>query len=363
MKNSIIITLSIIGVLILAAIGYAFWGMSNVPQTVENNNQNNPTTTTTPTENSNPNPGAPVVQTDSTSAPYISTVVVKGSVNPNGAATTYWYEYGKTSDLGSKTANYVIGSGYTNIYTPAYIIGLSANTNYYFRLVAQNSYGTVNGQTYSFTTNNTPAPTGTAPTTSTSAATSITKTTANLNGKINPNGTDTTYWFEYGTTAELGSVTDFQSAGNSKTASSVAVSVSNLKPATKYYFRLNAQNQFGTINGQILNFTTQGPAEPSAPTVSTTSATAIASTSAKLGGSVQTNGAVTTYWFEYSTSPSISAGLLSTPQLVLTDSATAVNLTTDLIGLKSNTKYYFRITAQNQYGTVRGSTMSFTTQK
>src|SRR4051812_3487898 len=38
--------------------------------------------------------------------------IVNGTVTPNGSPTTYWYEYGKTSTLGSSLPPQTIGSGY-----------------------------------------------------------------------------------------------------------------------------------------------------------------------------------------------------------------------------------------------------------
>src|SRR3989344_3550377 len=158
MNKNITTVVIVIALLLLAVVGYAVW-MAYNPTGVVVPNEN----TNTNTNNGEPvsQPTAPTVQTDSVAAPYISTVVVKGSVNPigccgtirintalyistvvvkgrfnpNGAATTYWFEYGKTSALGTKTSKYSIGSGFVKIYTPAYITGLEANTTYYFRLM------------------------------------------------------------------------------------------------------------------------------------------------------------------------------------------------------------------------------------
>ncbi|OGZ66153.1 MAG: hypothetical protein A3C50_01535 [Candidatus Staskawiczbacteria bacterium RIFCSPHIGHO2_02_FULL_43_16] len=254
MNKNLIIILSIVGIIALAGIGYAIWNASDNPQVV---NQENPGTTTNTANTNTIQAGAPIVQTDSTTAPYISTVVVNGTVNPNGAATTYWYEYGETSALGTQSSNYLVGSGYTAIYTPAYIIGLKSNTNYYFRLGAKNIFGTVNGTTHSFKTNTTPSPIGTAPVTTTNAATNISSTNADVRGQVNPKGSETTFWFEYGLTAELGAVTGFQLAGSGNALLPISALISNLQPFTKYYFRLNANNQFGTTNGEIMNFTTK----------------------------------------------------------------------------------------------------------
>lgn len=363
MNRTYTVTIAILAVLLIAAGAYAVYEAYHPAQVVVQS-QSSGTTTTATTASTPPQAGLPIVQTNASTAPYISTVVVKGTVNPDGALTTYWYEFGQTTALGMQTNSNLMGSGYTNIYTPAYITGLKANTNYYFRLDAKNSFGTVEGTIYSFATNNTPPPQGTAPTTTTLAATDIARTTANVSGKINPNGSDTTYWFEYGTSAELGSVTAMQSKASSNSTSTVSISISNLQPLTKYYFRLNAQNQFGTVNGQILNFTTKGPASATAPAATTNAAQAITSSSATLTATVNPNGAATTYWFEYSTDSFVSHILVSsTPQQSLSSGNSPVAVSAMISGLRSNTKYYVKIVANNQYGTTQGDIQSFTTSK
>jgi len=71
-----------------------------------------------------------------------------------------------------------------------------------------------------------------------------------------------------------------------------------LAPATTYYFRLNAQNSFGTTNGSILNFKTSGPPlTVSVPVVTTQVAGAVATTTATLRGTVNPVGAQTTYYY------------------------------------------------------------------
>jgi len=359
MNKNLIIILSIVGLVVIAGVGWAVWSMNSNPEIV---NQQTPGNTTNTTNTNTTQSGLPIVQTDSTTAPYISTVVVKGTVNPNGAVTNYWYEYGQTIALGTQSNNYLVGSGYTAIYTPAYITGLKSNTNYYFRLNAKNVYGTVNGATHSFKTNTTPAPTGAEPVINTNGATGIERTSATLNGKINPKGAETTFWFEYGLTTEFGSVTAFQSASNGSSSLSFSALISNLQPLTKYYFRLNANNQFGTANGEIMNFTTKGPLSPTAPTVNTGSATSITDSSSKLNANVKPNGAMTTYWFEYGTNATLSNAISSTSEVSLNDGILAVNISTNVQNLSSNTRHYFRVVAKNQYGTVRGEIKSFTTK-
>ena len=318
-------------------------------------------TTVTPPP-AQPTAGAPAVVTDSGAAPSNSTVVVTGKVTPNGAPTSYRYEYGETTALGARTASQGIGSGWAAIPSPGYITGLRANTLYYFRLTAQNSFGTVNGSIYSFSTNSNPPPQGNPPAVSANAATDVERTTATLNARVNPRGSQTTYWFEYGTDANFGSVTSLQSAGNGSALTAVSASLSGLSPATKYFFRVNAQNQFGTVNGPTQNFTTKGPVL-SAPAATTRAANNVGTTTATLRGIVDPNGAETSYWFEYSSDSLLGSLLLRTTARVSAGAGTNPDsVEADVTGLNSNTTYYFRIVAQNNQGTVRGDKLSFKTK-
>src|SRR3989338_422066 len=76
--------------------------------------------------------GTPLVVTNATVAHTDTTAVVVGTVNPNGAFTQYWYEYGTSANFGSKISNQLIGSGYTATPAPGYITGLTKDTTYYF---------------------------------------------------------------------------------------------------------------------------------------------------------------------------------------------------------------------------------------
>jgi hypothetical protein len=356
------IVLWVLGVLILGGIVYA----------VAKNNNSSVTATTTPTtQNTNTNPpvtqnqsGLPVVVTSTTVVPSDTTAVVTGNINPMGAFTTYWYEYGTTASLGNKTVTQSLGSGFTAIQAPHFITNLAKDTTYFFKLVAENQYGRVSGNQYSFkTTTGTPAPLGNAPTTKTLAATGISRTTANINGEVTPNQNPTQYWFEYGKTTQLGSISVFSGAGDGTTKTTVSISLSDLEPATTYYFRLNAQNRLGTVNGSILNFKTAGPAAATAPKVVSQNATAINDSNATLHGTVSPNGAETTYWFEYSTDSLLGSVLLTTTPEVTLDSNTATTaVKADVTGLDSQTTYYSRLVARNSQGTVRGDKITFKTK-
>ncbi len=357
----------IIGIVLLVFVGWLIYYLSsnNTPTTVTNTSTTvtTPTTTSTPsstTQTSSPVADAPVVVTNPSTTVSSSTALVSGTVKPNGAATTYWFEYGLSTTLGNRTTAQAIGSGYSTISTPSFITGLKADTLYYFRLSAKNSFGTVNGDTLSFTTNEATPPKLTLPTVRTVSATSIDRMSSSVNGLVNPNGSDTIYWFEYGSTTNFGFITSPGQAGGGSTSSTVSAALSGLQPLTKYYFRLNAQNQYGTVNGSTLSFVTIGPAVPGQPSVSTAGAGSITSASANLSGRINPNGVATTYWFEYSINPNLR-DLQSTVSQTTVAGTSTVTIQTGVANLNPSTKYYYRLVGQNQYGTVYGNIVSFTT--
>lgn len=65
-----------------------------------------------------------------------------GTVNPNGAETTYKWEYGTTKSLGSETSAVNAGEGTTKLFITTPVQGLEAGRRYWFRLSATNKYGT-----------------------------------------------------------------------------------------------------------------------------------------------------------------------------------------------------------------------------
>lgn len=96
------------------------------------------------------------------------------------------------------------------------------------------------------------------PTVTTSASSSITSNSAQLNGDVNPNGSPTNAWFEYGTSPTLSTYTSTtsQSVGADTVTVTVSQHVSVLSPNTTYYYRIAASNGAGTNRASILNFKT-----------------------------------------------------------------------------------------------------------
>jgi hypothetical protein len=100
------------------------------------------------------------------------------------------------------------------------------------------------------------AATPTKPAVSTGAAANVTYQSASLAGTVNPEGAETTWFFQYGPTIAYGSSTPATSAGAGTSNKHVVADVAALTPHTKYHFRLVAQNAHGTTLGADHTFTT-----------------------------------------------------------------------------------------------------------
>lgn len=92
------------------------------------------------------------------------------------------------------------------------------------------------------------------------AATSVTTTSATLNGTANPQGLATTAWFQWGTDPALSGATSTTAVSVGSGTSNVAIStaLTGLVANTTYYFRAMLNNSSGTLPGGVLSFVT-GP--------------------------------------------------------------------------------------------------------
>lgn len=79
-----------------------------------------------------------------------------GRVDPNGEATTYYFEYGTTRRYGSRTGDASAGRGDSPRRVTLRVEGLAPNTRYHFRLVASNPSGVRSGEDRTFTTRRQP---------------------------------------------------------------------------------------------------------------------------------------------------------------------------------------------------------------
>ncbi|WP_212743926.1 hypothetical protein, partial [Glutamicibacter sp. V16R2B1] len=104
---------------------------------------------------------APAVTVNAASAITGVTAALSGTVTPNGAATTWAFQYGTTASYGTQSpaspGSIPIGAG-VNVSTS--LSGLTASTLYHWRLQAVNSAGTTNSADQTFSTTATGAAMG-----------------------------------------------------------------------------------------------------------------------------------------------------------------------------------------------------------
>ena len=183
-----------------------------------------------------------------------------------------------------------------------------------------------------------PAP----PTVVSDAASSVTQTTATMNGTVNPNGVEVSNCeFEYGTTISYGkTATCAVLPGSDESPVAVSAAVAGLAANTTYHYRIVAANTGGSNQAQDETFKTT----PNPPSVVTKPASAIAQTTATLNGTVNPNGAkVTKCEFEYGTT--ISYGKTATCAVLPGSDESPVAVSAAVAGLAANTTYHYRIVA------------------
>jgi len=182
-----------------------------------------------------------------------SSLTLNGTVNPEGQPTSYWFEYGTTSNYGFETAPVNAGTGTSTISASAVASGLPSSTTYHFRLVAFNAGGTTLGADKTATTTTPPAVT-------TDSASKADSSSAVLNAQVNPEGQATTYYFQFGTTTGYGLQTRPVAIGSGTSSVAVHRNPQGLLASTTYHYRVVAQSSGGISYGADATFKTSGPA-------------------------------------------------------------------------------------------------------
>ena len=118
---------------------------------------------------------------------------------------------------------------------------------------------------------------------------------ATIAGGIYPNGRDTSWWIQYGTTTAYGNQTASTDIGSGTSPVGVTGYLSQLAPGTTYHYRLVAQNSLGTTYGYDYTATTAA-ASPTGPSASFTAPATIAAPNSSLSfdGSASTSGSGST---------------------------------------------------------------------
>lgn len=98
----------------------------------------------------------PAVSTGDAKSVTYDSATLGGSINPNGEATSYYFQYGPTRAYGGQSAIGSAGAGAKNVQVAVPIAGLQPLTIYHYRLVAVNGAGTTLGGDHTFQTTKVP---------------------------------------------------------------------------------------------------------------------------------------------------------------------------------------------------------------
>jgi len=208
--------------------------------------------------------GPPKILSTTAEPVAATTATLQGSINTGDLATTYHFEYGPTESYGTSVPapEGTLSAGFEPDPVDEPITGLTPGSTYHYRLVATNSAGpTVDGPDQTLTTE---------PYVHIEDvyATEVTSDSAELHTVINPKGSDTHYYFRYGTETELaGTCNEHAStcipagpgedigSGNSNDLKSIPLA--KLSAGVTYHYRVVAANSEGITESRDQAFTTQ----------------------------------------------------------------------------------------------------------
>ncbi len=194
-----------------------------------------------------------------------------------------------------------------------------------------------------------------APVVTTGSAAGIKETEATLQGTVNPEGTETKYYFEYGTEkGKYTKTTAEASAGAGITTVEESKTITGLTGVTTYYYRIVATNsESERAYGAEQTFRTTAR-----PTATTGWASEWTETEFVLYGDLDPNGLEAEYFFEYG--PTTSYGSKSTPTKIDVALESDIERSSLITGLGAHTTYHYRMVAKNSDGATYGADHVFT---
>ncbi|MDW5598028.1 fibronectin type III domain-containing protein [Conexibacter stalactiti] len=196
-----------------------------------------------------------------------------------------------------------------------------------------------------------------SPTASTQAAASVGQTAVTLRGAVDPNGSATTYAFQWGSNPSYGQQTPNRSAGSGTSGREVSFRLRGLTPGTTYHYRIVATNADGTTVGSDRSVRTDLP-PATAPTILSTAPFSPYANSVTLTALVNPGGAAATYRFQFGTTNTYGAETFAAS---IPAGVQPVAVRIPLNGLQERTTYHFRAVVSNRRGTVVGPDVTFTT--
>jgi streptogramin lyase/phosphodiesterase/alkaline phosphatase D-like protein len=202
----------------------------------------------------------PAVTTNPVEAITLTGATLSGTVNPRGSETSYRFEWGPTDSYGSQAPAHeaLVGDDGAAHVVSQSLSGLAPGTTYHYRLVANDcggcAAGTSDGPDGSFATIAPPSAT-------TEPAEPAASTSATLAGAVDPNGTATTYHFDWGETSAYGEQSPVPdgTVGADASEHNVTQVADGLLAGVTYHYRVVASDcdgcSAGTVYGTDLTVT------------------------------------------------------------------------------------------------------------
>jgi hypothetical protein len=168
-----------------------------------------------------------------------TTATLNGTTDTAGTAH---FDYG-VGGYGLQTPPQAVTAGPVS----AEVTDLSPNTTYHFRLVVDGD----EANDVTFRTQPNPTPPGV----SKQVAAGVTAGGAHVSATLDPNGAETTYYFQYGRTTGYGNRSEQLTVSGSDPVT-VEAQLTGLRPYTRYHWRLFARNVAGRTPGADRTFRT-----------------------------------------------------------------------------------------------------------
>jgi hypothetical protein len=297
------------------------------------------------------------VNTGAASSVSRTSATLNGSLDPDGLASSYYFEWGHTEGYGNTTPigppGEDVGSAPGATPVSAALTSLDVESVYHYRIVAVNGTGSTAGPDRSFETD--PA----IKDLQTADASAVTPDTATLNASLDPDGFDTHYYFEWGETTAYGSVTPALPGGDAGLLAGttpVTADVQDLDPYTVYHYRVVATNSFGETVGQDVEFRSE---PPFLPEVGETIAMNVTDSGATLVATLNPGLGPTAYRFQYG--ETLSYGRRTPLIGSIGEDGELHQVMANVGGLLAGTTYHYRVVGINFSGTTLGPDKTFTT--
>ncbi len=290
----------------------------------------------------------PEASTEAPASITDTTATLNGSVNPEGLATTYQFQYGTSASYGSVTpaSPSVVGSDSTSHHLSAELTGLASGATYHYRIAATNVNGTVYGADQTLYTHS-------APTVATERVAFALQHSLGLELGVVPHGLDTHYDVEYGPTAEYGSSTASRDLGAGGETATGSPEIKRLELGTTYHYRVVASNADGTVYGAD-----QVASTASVATIRGETVLDLKSSSVTLSANAVDYGLASTVHFEYGTTSEYG---VSTAPVALVAEEHSLTTTASLSGLQAGTTYHYRLVLESEAGFEYGADATFRT--